>query len=101
MQFLVDARYVNHQPRLRVLNADTGEVLLQWQLQQVREMFDNGEVPEEDFLNPQKYGMKLLVKNLFLLACAQKLQQAGSGNPYLAYNLLDCREIEAGGLSQE
>ena len=92
MYYLVDARYINHQPQLRVLSAETGQVILQWRLEQVTDMFHNGEIAEEDFLQPKKYGLQLLVKNLFLLACAEAMGKPNNRcNPGLSYRLFkDC-----------
>lgn len=74
MRYVVEAKYTKGQPRLRVLDADSRTVRLEWSLVKVREMLAAGEIPEHDFLQPQRYGMNLLLKNLFLLACAEELR---------------------------
>jgi len=75
MNFVVEACYINEKPRLRILDACSRRVLLQWELHQVTDMFESGEIREEEFLQPEKYGMSLLVKNLFLIACIHDLKQ--------------------------
>ncbi|MBI2969772.1 MAG: hypothetical protein HYY36_03435 [Gammaproteobacteria bacterium] len=71
MRYLVEARLVSGKPRLRILDADSGRACLEWSLVKVEQMFDVGQIRREDFLHPERYGMKLLVKNLFLLACIE------------------------------
>lgn len=93
MRYLVEARYINHQPSLRILDAHSRHVLLQWELHQVKDLIKSGDIPEGEFLQPEKYGMKLLLKNLFLLACASELNEESYPdrrcrlNPYLSYKL--------------
>lgn len=71
MKFLVDAKLLNGQPMLRILDADTGAVRLEWSLVRTQQMLRDGEIKPEEFLRPELYGMNLLVKNLFLLACLE------------------------------
>ena len=73
MQYAVDARIEKGQPRLRVLDPVTGKVHMEWSLTKVNEMLEEGEIPPNDFLHPQRYGMKLLLKNLFLLSCIESM----------------------------
>ncbi|MFK8068070.1 MAG: hypothetical protein AB8D52_07485 [Gammaproteobacteria bacterium] len=73
MKYVVDASLENGQPRLRVLDADTGVVHIEWSLTRVNQMFDEGEIDPDDFLHPERYGMGLLVKNLFLLSCVESM----------------------------
>ena len=71
MKFWVDARFVNGKPHLRVVDLDSGRVRLDWGLVKTREMLDSGQIPRDVFLKPERYGMQLLVRNLFLLACTE------------------------------
>jgi|GEM_PF-3067710 len=73
MKYVVDARFENGIPRLRVLDAETGTVHLEWSLTRVNKMLEEGEIPPEDFLHPKRYGMNLLLKNLFLLSCIESI----------------------------
>ncbi len=73
MQYTVEARIDKGQPRLRVLDAMTGKVHMEWSLTKVTEMLEEGEIPPGDFLHPERYGMKLLLKNLFLLSCIESM----------------------------
>lgn len=77
MKYIVDARFENGKPRLRLLDGATGEVRLEWALTRVNEMLQEGEIPREDFLHPERYGMQLLVKNLFLLSCLESMSDQG------------------------
>lgn len=78
MQYAVDARIENGQPRLRVLDASTGQVCMEWSLTRINEMLDQGEIEQNDFLHPERYGMNLLLKNLFLLSCIENMNNCGS-----------------------
>jgi hypothetical protein len=80
MQYAVDARIEKGQPRLRVLDATTGEVHMEWSLTRVNEMLEEGEIPPKDFLHPERYGMKLLLKNLFLLSCIESMDGEHNNN---------------------
>lgn len=71
MKYVVDARFEKGKPHLRVLDANTGVVRMEWTLTRVTQMLENGEIPKDDFLHPERYGMQLLVKNLFLLSCLE------------------------------
>lgn len=73
MQYAVDAKIENGQPRLRVLDARTGQVYMEWSLTRINEMLDHGEIEQKDFLHPERYGMNLLLKNLFLLSCIENM----------------------------
>ena len=73
MRYQVEARYINNQPRLRVLDAATGTVFIEWNMQMLENMMEEGEFKREEFLQPERYGMKLLVKNLFWLAWSEKM----------------------------
>ncbi len=73
MKYVVDARLEKGQPRLRVLDADTGVVHMEWSLTRVSQMLDEGEIDPNDFLHPERYGMRLLLKNLFLLSCIESM----------------------------
>lgn len=79
MRYVVDARISNGKPSLRVIDAVTGAVRLQWTLGKINRMFAENRIPEEEFLRPERYGMNLLVKNLFLISCAQELRASVSG----------------------
>ena len=69
MQYVINARLINGVPQLRVIDRTSGQVKMRWKLEQIKEMFESGEIQETEFLQPEKYGMNLLVKNLFLIAC--------------------------------
>jgi len=73
MQYVVSASLQNGKPQLRVVDLETGRVRICWKLEKIQEMFESGEIKREEFLQPQKYGMNLLLKNLFLIACNQNL----------------------------
>ncbi len=73
MKYVIDAKIEKGQPRLRVLDADTGAVHMEWSLTRVNKMLEEGEIPQKDFLHPERYGMKLLIRNLFLLSCIESL----------------------------
>lgn len=73
MKYFVDARLENGRPHLRVLDAETGVVHMEWSLTRVNQMLEEGEIPKEDFLHPERYGMNLLLKNLFLLSCIESM----------------------------
>lgn len=73
MQYIVHANFVDGKPQLCVIEQGTGRVRLRWRMEKIQEMFENGEIKPEEFLQPDKYGMKLLVKNLFLIACGESL----------------------------
>ncbi len=73
MKFVIDAKMEKGQPRLRVLDAETGSVHMEWSLTRVNEMLEEGEIPPKDFLHPERYGMNLLLKNLFLLSCIESM----------------------------
>ncbi len=74
MQYVIEARLENGEPELSVIDRLSGHVKLRWRLERIHEMFDSGEIKREEFLQPEKYGMQLLLKNLFLIACAQNLE---------------------------
>ena len=84
MKYVVDARFENGKPRLRVLDAETGTVHLEWSLTRVNKMLDEGEIPPEDFLHPERYGMNLLLKNLFLLSCIESFSESGDCHLFTA-----------------
>lgn len=73
MQYAVDAKIEKGQPRLRVLDPKTGQVYMEWSLTRINEMLDQGEIEQKDFLHPERYGMNLLLKNLFLLSCIENM----------------------------
>ena len=75
MQYVVNASIENGTPQLKVIDLQSGQVRLRWKMEKIQEMFDTGEIKREEFLQPDKYGMGLLLKNLFLIACAQDLHQ--------------------------
>jgi hypothetical protein len=87
MRYVVEARYINNQPRLRVLDADRNTVCLEWNMQIVEAMLETGEIKRDDFLKPERYGMKLLVKNLFLLACTEKMKEESLSFSTLGINI--------------
>ena len=58
MKYVIDAKIEKGQPRLRVLDADTGAVHMEWSLTRVNKMLEEGEIPPKDFLHPERYGMK-------------------------------------------
>ncbi len=78
MQYAVDAKIENGQPRLRVLDARTGQVYMEWSLTRINEMLEHGEIEQQDFLHPERYGMNLLLKNLFLLSCIESMSTCNS-----------------------
>ncbi len=101
MRYLIEARYINHQPCLSIVDAESRRPLLQWELHQVQALIENGDIPEGQFLQPEKYGMKLLLKHLFLLACMTELKaeaaaENGRLNPYLHYRLGSKSEFGGG-----
>ncbi|MCG8324490.1 MAG: hypothetical protein MI673_03160 [Thiotrichales bacterium] len=67
MHYIVQASMNKGVPQLCVIESGTGQVRLRWKLEQIQDMFDNNEIRQEEFLQPEKYGMNLLVKNLFLI----------------------------------
>lgn len=75
MHYVVNASLVNGIPQLSVIDLQSGQIRLRWKMEKIQEMFDSGEIKREEFLQPDKYGMNLLLKNLFLIACAQDLNQ--------------------------
>lgn len=75
MLYVVNARLVNGSPELRIINPHTGHVRMRWRMEKIEEMFESGEIRREEFLQPEKYGMKLLLKNLFLIACSESLEK--------------------------
>ncbi len=83
MKYVIDAKIEKGQPRLRVLDADTGAVHMEWSLTRVNKMLEEGEIPPKDFLHPERYGMKLLIRNLFLLSCIESINDGDneSGKP--------------------
>ncbi len=87
MRYVVEARYINSQPRLRVLDADSRTVYLEWSLTKVQEMLDSGEIEQDEFLKPERYGMNLLVKNLFLLACVENMEKESACNSAMIINI--------------
>lgn len=87
MQYVVEASLNKGQPRLRVIDARTGQTRLEWGLVKVNEMLESGEIKQEDFLKPERYGMNLLLKNLFLLSCADGLSTRTDGNGCLSYRI--------------
>ncbi len=87
MQYVVEASLKRGKPRLRVIDAATGQTRLEWGLVKVNEMLETGEISQEEFLRPERYGMKLLVKNLFLLSCADGLSISPECNQALGYKV--------------
>ncbi|MDX1519532.1 MAG: hypothetical protein R3318_05370 [Gammaproteobacteria bacterium] len=81
MHYVVKASLNNGIPQLSVIDLATGRVRLCWRLEKIQEMFDRGEILQEEFLQPEKYGMKLLLRNLFLIACAQELETGHTLRP--------------------
>lgn len=75
MKYVIDANIKNGRPRLRVLDADTGRVHMEWSLTRISRMLDEGEIDPDDFLHPERYGMNLLLKNLFLLSCMENMTE--------------------------
>jgi hypothetical protein len=75
MKYVVDAKIEKGQPCLRILDAETGKVYLEWSLTRINRMFEEGEIPPDDFLHPERYGMNLLLKNLFLLSCIESFSK--------------------------
>ena len=76
MQYIVSANLKNGVPQLSVINAVTSRVCIRWKLEKIKEMFETGEIKQDEFLQPEKYGMNLLIKNLFLISCSQELNLA-------------------------
>jgi len=75
MHYVVNARLVNGTPQLSVIDLQSGQIRLRWKMEKIQEMFDSGEIKRDEFLQPDKYGMNLLLKNLFLIACTHDLEQ--------------------------
>ncbi len=93
MKYIVDARFENGKPRLRLLDGMTGAVRLEWALTRVDEMLREGEIPREDFLHPERYGMQLLVKNLFLLGCLESM--SSQSDQCRAVNQLHSKRVQS------
>ena len=74
MHYVVTASLNDGVPQLRVIDLRSGQVRLSWKMEMIQKMFENGEIKREEFLHPEKYGMNLLLKNLFLIACAHDLE---------------------------
>ncbi len=69
MKFVVRASYQDNQPTLQVLDLDSGRICLRWRPEAIQGMFDTGVIDKQEFLQPDKYGMQLLLDNLFLISC--------------------------------
>lgn len=92
MHYVVEASLNQGKPRLRIVDALSGKTRLEWSLVKVNEMLETGEIKQEDFLKPERYGMNLLLKNLFLLSCIEDSSLQGSrrgqaGEWNLSYNI--------------
>ena len=53
----------------------------------VENMIEQGDFKREEFLKPERYGMKLLLKNLFLLACSEKMKNAVDSGSALSLHI--------------
>lgn len=86
MRYVVEAGFCNGKPRLRVVDADSGEVRVEWFLEPSRDPVrkDTAAFPQTRPAE-QHNGMQSLLKNLFLIACSDDLDrsrdndQSGSG----------------------
>lgn len=96
MKFIVDARLENGEPRLRLVDADTGAIKFVWSLVAINGMFDQGDIDPDDFLHPQRYGMNLLIKNLFLISCLDERSHGHHTNHTPAADA-ECRRSKSPG----
>jgi hypothetical protein len=70
MELWIDAQFVDGRPHLQVVDLETGRVKIDWGLVWTRELLESDRIPAESFLRPERHGMRLLVRNLFLPGCA-------------------------------
>lgn len=80
MQYVVRASFKDGKPQLSVIDLDTRRVCFRWKLEKIQEMFESEEIKQEEFSQPQKYGMNLLLKNLFLISCTRDLNHHRQDN---------------------
>ncbi len=69
MQYIVEARLFKEKARLRVLYAELSHICFQCDPVEFEQMFESREIYKEGLLHPDFYGMELLYKKLFLIAC--------------------------------
>ena len=53
MQYIVSANLKNGVPQLSVINAVTSRVCIRWKLEKIKEMFETGEIKQDEFLQPE------------------------------------------------
>ena len=73
MAFILDAWLEQKSPRLRIVDAGSNVVVLDWNESILRPLLDNGELCAKDFNNPCKNEIQRLIRGLFLLACRMEI----------------------------
>lgn len=75
MRYVVNAGFCDGKPRLRVVDATSGEVRVEWFLEKSRDpVQEDATALPETCPGEQHNGMQSLLKNLFLIACRDDLE---------------------------
>ena len=69
MHYIIEARLIEEIARLRLLYAVSGHICFQCDPVEFEQVFESGEIYKQELLHPDFYGMELLYKKLFLIAC--------------------------------
>lgn len=86
MAFILDAWLEQKNPRLRIVDAGSNVVVLDWNESVLRPLLDSGEICPKDFNNPCKSEIQGLIRELFLLACRMEISALGQRDSTLHKN---------------